>query len=234
MIGGFASEVQLARHVVAYWRSFGWKVYQEVRGPGAGGGGTCDVVVRADRLLVACEAKLFFGLDVLGQVLAWRGCAHVLYVAVPDGIGGRAGRLALEVARWKGVGVLDVSPGGSVLERVRPAILRRPPAVDRWKLHEEQETFAEAGNAGGQAWSPWRRTQAEVLRLVKEAPGIRTRELVEKVRHHYGANRAAEAALPRWIGTSLLPGIVGRVELRVCEGGRRRRVLCWYPAGAAP
>lgn len=231
MKGGFGSEVELARHVVAYWRSFGWKVYQEVRGPGAGGGGTCDVVVRADLLLVAVEAKLSFGLDVLGQVLAWRSCAHLLYVAVPETYrGGRGERLALEVAKWKGVGVLEVETGGQVRERVRPAILRRPPAVDRWKLHEEQETFAEAGNAGGQAWSPWRRTQSEILRLVKAQPGLRTRDLVDRIRHHYGGNRAAEAALPRWLKTDLLPGIVGKVEVRECEGGRRRRLLCWYPA----
>ena len=206
--------------------SLGFDVFQEVRGPLAGDG-VADIVARRGPALVVVECKMSLGLDVMAQALRWNLSADYCIVACPQGRGwdrSRSRRLAERVLRGEGLGFWSVDlldfygDGSRVREIVRPRRNRRLLWRDKWLLCPEQKTWAEAGNADGKAWSPWRRTQSEVNRVVREKPGMLTREVVEAIDHHYASDYLATRALPGWVrgvcygSKCLLPEIEVRKE----------------------
>ncbi len=76
-----ATEVELARPVVAWLGDLGWEVFQEV----SAGGSVADIVARRGPVLWVVEVKRSLGLSLLGQAHAWKRRAHRVSVAVPAG-----------------------------------------------------------------------------------------------------------------------------------------------------
>ena len=231
-------ETDLAAQVVAYLDNLGFDVYQEVRGPYASDG-VADIVGVRGAAVCVVECKMTFGLDVIAQAERW-WTADYRSVAIPVPTyrrkDSRARHLGLRLCEALGIGVIEVPESPSEFEEVRqivaPRLNRRSPGRlhRKWNLDEAQKSFAAAGNADGKAWSPWRRTQAEVYRVVRERPGLTTREVVAAINHHYTKDSLAMGALIRWTnggtyGKCLLP----EVELR--RDGRKFR---WFMRATEP
>lgn len=210
------SEQELAQAVVAWLGQGGWDVYQEVEV--GRGGRRCDVVAVKGRTLWAIECKASLGLAVLGQAHAWLGHAHRVSVAtraVKSEFGAR-------VAREFGIGWLVVSGGGggrrararaqgrgrlAVRTRVAPARGARISRRLADALCAEQKSFAPAGNARAQFWSPWKGTAAAVRAWVAEHPGGPFAEMVREVEHHYRTQATARSCLRRHIEDGLVAGV---------------------------
>jgi hypothetical protein len=218
-----ATEVELARPIVAWLADLGWEVFQEVAIPG---GARADIVARRGRVLWAIEVKRTLGLTLLGQALAWTRRAHRVSVAVPRGRDTTARRFALRAAAAEGIGVIvarQVYGGGvKVVERARPQLRRRVLGLE---LHEAQKTWAEAGNASGKRWSPFAQTCKLVREVVDEHPGLTVREVVERVDHHYASVASARGALLEWARAGLLEGVEAR------GGTKATGFYRFYPSG---
>jgi len=105
--------------------------------------------------------------------------------------------------------------------------------VMRESLHQEQKSYAKAGNAQGRAWSMFQKTREAVVEYVTENPGSLVREVVAGIEHHYGRrqpdkrkrDRAAAAALTKLADAGKLRGI----DARKVQG----RLLLWPAKGKA-
>ncbi len=186
-----ASEVELARPVVAWLDDLGWE----------------DIVARRGPVLWVVEVKRTLGLTLLGQAHAWKRRAHRVSVAVPVGRNTTARRFALHAAESEGIGIIEAWKCGDVKvsERTRPQLRRR---VLGFKLIEAQKTWAEAGNASGKRWSPFQETCKLVREVVEGSPGLTIREVVESVDHHYASTASARGSLLQWAREGALEGVV--------------------------
>jgi hypothetical protein len=210
-------ETELAAAVVAYLRDLGWDVHQEVGGPGP----RADIVAVKGPLLYVIETKMTLGLSVLGQARNWLGYANRVSVATPQPSRYR-NRTERYTARavlqdW-GIGLLEVSCRYSgeteVREELAPKLWRQTPTKCwlRDRLCDETRTYAAAGNNEGKFWSPFKATIAEIHRALKETPGLTTRQLVDRIKHHYHNDSLARSALPAWLRYGKIPGVRGGDE----------------------
>ena len=203
------SEQELAQAVVAWLAGRGWTVYQEVEV--SRGGRRCDVVAVRGDLLWAIECKTSIGFAVLEQAHGW--LRHAQRVSAATGRSRSA--FAAQVARDYGIGWLVVGARRRVRERVPPAERARVSQRLRRRLVEEQRTFAPAGNARAQFWSPWKATVLEVQAWAAAHPGGTFAEMVSQVRHHYRTAATARSCLRQHISDGLVPGV------RLERDGRR-------------
>lgn len=206
---GIKSEAQLGRLVVAWFQGQHWEVYQEVQT--RDGGPVADIVATHGPRLAVVECKVTLGLRVINQARRWAGSAHLVYVAVPWLRAGRDFTFACEVAARYGVGVLGVVPGmgdESVREIARPTLNRRAWAPElRRKLTDGHKTYAEAGNAEGRRWSPFRQTCAAVAAYAAQNPGVKLNELIKNIKTHYSSPATARVCIAKWAKLGKVPGI---------------------------
>lgn len=217
-------ETELAAAVVAYLRELDYDVHQEVGGPGP----RADIVAVRGPLLYVIETKMSLTLALLAQAHQWLSNANRVSVAIPSlrRYGNRPERaIAMRILREWGVGLLEVHAGYNetkVAELMAPQLRRHTPDQDwlRERLCDGTRTYAAAGNAENKFWSPFKSTVAEIHRVLRETPGLTTRELVGHIRHHYDRDSTARSCLPRWLRYGKIPGVRG-------EGERPMR---WYLA----
>jgi hypothetical protein len=229
-----ASEVALARPVLAWLSASGWDLYQEVQVET--GGSRADIVgVRGPHLCVV-EVKASLCLDLLAQAYEWvrRGLTNFVYAAAPAPrlmrdrwTPGR--RMANMILAEHGIGLVEVR-SDRVEETVHPAMFRRRSSESlRRALREEHKTAAPAGSRLGGHWTPFRATCESLRRLVEDRPGITMREAVlEMKQHHYASTSSAVSSLTHWIENGKVPGL----ELR--EDGRSRRLFAVPLAKVSP
>jgi hypothetical protein len=62
-----------------------------------------------------------------------------------------------------------------------------------------------AGSNQGGHWTPFKSTRDTMISMVKKAPGIPFKELLEKIDHHYASTASARSCLSKLIGTSVIP-----------------------------
>jgi len=207
------NEADLARPVVAWLQSLRWEVYQEVE---VGmGGKIADIVAVQGPLVWIIECKKSLSLAVLEQAHEWMGHAHYRAVAVPRTTRKVAGRnLAKKFLRDLGIGLLKSSHGGveSVSEVVKPKLNRRPVRLKTTleHLHEAQKTWAEAGNSGGERWTPFKQTVENFKKFIEENPSCTMKEAIDNIDTHYSTPGEARASLFVW----MRDGIIEGVELR--------------------
>ena len=209
------TEVELAAVVVDWLRGLGFIVYQEVQVKSHGR--SADIVARRSGIVWVIEAKLSLSLDVVEQALKWAGNAHYVAVAVPKGHRRHTslldGNLMSEVLEWKGVGLILADGDGSVVEQQHPKIHRRAnTAVITSALTERHETFASAGNADGQRYTPFRRTCDNLADIAAGWPGIQFKAALERLRHHYPTEQAAERFLFEAGTNGKIPGVKFQLE----------------------
>src|SRR5262245_58424125 len=97
-------ETELAKVVVDDLRARGWKVYQEVDVRGS----ACDIAAVMGTVLWAIECKVSLGVGVLAQARGWLDGANLVSVAVLPGRHSDGRRLAEDMAKTLGIGVLEV------------------------------------------------------------------------------------------------------------------------------
>lgn len=214
------SEVDVAKRVVEYLQDSGWEIYQEV----ASQGSAADIVGVKDHQCRIVEVKTSLTTEVCAQALNWSDsrAAHYVHVAVlrpvrKKGFRPRYSRgqeMLMRFLRSEGVGVFTVQFDSfrgeevvDILEKV-PARLSRKLGDDiRKDLYEKQKTYAEAGNAEGKRWTPWRETCENWAGFVSRHPGCSLKDCVERAGHHYGTESAARSSMWGWIKVNRVPGI---------------------------
>lgn len=231
---GFKNEEDLGAVIVEWLRDNKWDVYQEVE-PHRNGS-VADIVAVQGPLVWIIELKLSASWELLHQALQWKGWANFVSVAVPT-TGGKEHSAIFEMfCRQNGIGVIqarkswwygekDGAEKYKVEEEILPQLDRKAIFRDRVKnaLTDRHKTFSRAGNAKGLRFTPFKATCEEVLRRVKEKPGLTMKELMDGLKHHYHQDTTARACLAKWARRGVIEGV--RVE-------REGKVLRFYPAVA--
>ena len=217
-------ETDLAQPVIAWLEAQHWDVYQEVLMHG----GVADLVAKQGSLTWIVELRRTLGFDLLAQASHRMYWAHFVSVAVPVVQNSRARVEAEHVFRDRGLGILLVANhvkqvAEPRLNRSLSKFWRRHGSLSTYGLVEvraEQKVMARAGTPNGGHWTPYRQTCTEVLRRVREKPGLTTKEVFDHLKHHYASNAGARSSLLKWVLEDKVPGVVVRRE------GRSFR---WYP-----
>jgi hypothetical protein len=214
-------ETDLAAAVVAYLRDLEWDVHQEV---GGSYGPRADIAALRGRQLYIVETKLALGLAVIAQARHWMNRTHYVSVAVPmlRSSNTRDERhVAHQVLEQWGIGLLEVRGMGyetgslkdwQVEETLPPRLCRRIELGRlqrlRASLDDGTRTYAQAGNADGRFWSPFKATVAEIHRALRDARrDLTTKELIDQIKHHYRTDATARSTLPRWLAYGKIPGV---------------------------
>lgn len=214
-------EAKVAEGAKAWLEQAGWTVYSEVSmGQGSSRADLVGSIGPSHKLLSVVEAKTSLSLEVLEQASAWT--AHFRWVAVPQGkVARNNGTFGVRVAKWLGVGVLEVQWAGTEYARdpidnkwvkvpdrlVCRVVLDAP--IQRWggrpdaiarlraRLHEGQRTAKAGGTPGGGYWTPYRETMGLVkAKLVQAGPaGLDIGGIMADLKHHYASSASAKASL---------------------------------------
>lgn len=200
------SEEEMAGHVVAWLQDMDWTVYQEVQRYERGK--IADIVATRGKLIWVIETKLSLGFDVLEQAHYWRCHAHYVSVGVPPVKGGL--NFKEVVLRRFGIGCLVIGRYGhewTIREEVKPEMNRRLIPGLREKLRPEHQTWARAGNARGERFSPFKATCRAVAEFVAENPGTSLKQMLSCVSTHYRSTSTAHSALAGWIEDGKVKGV---------------------------
>lgn len=215
-------EVELARHVIAFLQGEGWTVYQEV---------VChnrraDIVATKGPLVWIVETKTGLGLAVLEQAHEWRNYAHfrsVAYEHVRSSRGYRGRNFAGIIAMKLGIGILAVDYDGTLSHGYSqpPEFDRRCSALHILRRHlvVPQQTYAEAGNAHGHFWSPYKQTCDALREYTSAHDGCLFKEAMEAITHHYKKDSTARSSMAKWISLGKVKG------LRLERDGKMLRIF---------
>lgn len=215
----FANESELAERIVQWLENQHWEVYQEVQCDA--NGAIADIVAIQRGLVWVIEAKKSLGFAVLSQAHAWLPYAHFISVAVPQvKRSHREHRFLWETSRHYGIGVFHVNPNIHCVDFgvdtvINPRLNRRcgyKYITD--SLTEHHKTFARAGNAEGQHWTPFQQTCREISTYVREHPGATLKELIANITTHYRCDSTARSCLAHWIRKGVVKGITATREGR--------------------
>lgn len=199
------TESDLARKVVMWLNEQHYEVYQEV----ASHRGIADIVAVMGGRLWVIETKTSMSLSVMAQAHRWQPYAHWVSVGVPYNSGHG---FPQKICQHFGIGIVRVKMTeasyrhSDVIETL-PAQLHRRALIKNWRFHEEQKTYAVAGNNNGSHWSPYKQTCSAIVSYVKDHPGCCLKEVVENIRHHYASRSGAKQCLSYWAQAGKVPGI---------------------------
>ena len=164
------------------------------------------------------------GLDVIYQAHGWHAFAHYISIGIPTKLRSKTFPFGKTVCKKFNIGVLSCDFSrlhrGGVNELVKPSLFRKPLKHLRRALHEEHKTYAQAGNADGKFWSPFKNTCQNLVREVSLNPGMTMKELINTVKHHYASETGARGSIVQWTRAGKIKG------LRLDESVRPMRV---YP-----
>lgn len=215
------SESELAERLVAWLESQGWDCYHEVEGAY---GGRADLIAVGDREVWCFETKITMSLALLEQAWRWTryAMAHRVVVVTPQlkKLGDVAGHhLVRSICSDNGIGWFTVGRNEAlpVHVSVDPKLHRRLCSHHLGTVvRPEHKTHARAGSQGGGFWTSFRGTCEQILKLVKERPGISIGECIGSIQHHYSTTSTARGA----ILTAAKKGIIEGVRLGTDERNR--------------
>lgn len=204
------TEIELAQHVIAYFKGEGWEVYQEV--PFLSW--VADIVVTKDDLIGVVECKQSYGFAVLEQGERWLKYANCVWVATwtPNRRSGRKGfDFGKLVAKKFGMGVITINPrqdpvtGREAVEpETRQSVLT---GLKELLRPEHQGGYAKAGSREGARFTKFAATCKALKELVAATPGLTLKEAVSKIKHHYASNSSAVSSLRHWIEKGKVKGV---------------------------
>lgn len=231
------TETELAAAVCKYLEDLQFEVFKEVQCEY--GGPIVDIVARRGRLLWAVECKTQLNATVCAQAERHLRDANLVSIAVPTS----RNRTNYVVKSWlertakdQGIGIIQVDrwewqdPADRLIveESARPKFRRKRSRMLEKTLHEGHKNYAEAGNAEGLRWSPFKATCDKVLSFVKRNPGCTVAELIEEIDHHYRSVTSAKQSIVKWARLGKVPGV------RVEEGRPVRLYSTDASAGGSP
>ncbi len=205
------TEVEIALAVIAFQEDEGYETFKEVFYEGW----TADIVSTRGRDTIVTEAKLSRSIAVVTQATRWKGYATQIYVAVPKRKQGDSYEWdrALHLA---GIGEFTVDDEGEVIRARSPLRWRVDGLGIRAVLKIQHKTFAEAGNAKSERWSPFKEQARALLAAVKAKPGITLQEFTR-------GDDYASASLRRNIKRGAIKGLVVRSGKVYEEGFNRHK-----------
>jgi hypothetical protein len=195
------TEQELAARVVAGLEAGGATVYQEVTMYRQ----ICDIVAVQGPVIHAVECKRSVTLHLLDQAYRWISYAHYVSIVAPS-TGLRNRKIVRAFLRTYGIGWLYPATWGGPFHIFLPPALHRNIRSDlKDALSEGHRTHAPAGTAQGGRYTPWRATTERLVQLVRSTPGIRIKDAVEAIDHHYASAASARNALAKQIRNGLIP-----------------------------
>ncbi len=195
-------ETEIASAVVVELQDMGWEVYQEVQVNALGP--IADIVAIRGSVSWVIEVKRSRTFAVLDQAQEWLRCANMVSVATPRTKTRGPSRTWCHVLEHFGIGWWV---GGQVHTWPRLSRKLPPSGGIASVLHEEQKTVCLAGSANGGHWTPFRATVDRLKKVVREFPGIRLSEAVEKADHHYASRNGAISSLRSYINSGVIKGL---------------------------
>lgn len=205
-----SSESDLAKKIIAWLEGNGWDCYQEVF---VGNGyPRPDIVARRGAAIHIIECKLSASLALLDQAYHWRDQANYISVATPL----RCGSVSFRVfCQTFGIGKIVCHVDWEQLEcsyDLYPTFRRGKPFGYKWAdlLNPRQKTYADAGNADGKFFSPFKNTVEQLEKIAIEKPGIRLSEAIKEIEHHYSADTTARSCIYQWIKNGVIKTV--RIE----------------------
>lgn len=216
------TEETIATRLQNWLTAQGWDCYPEVQ---LRSGTRVDLVATRGPIVHAIEVKTTASLAVLEQAMGHRRMFHLVSVATPytKSQGFRS------VCRAFGIGWIRIHDEVWIPEEperwrreAQPARIEIAPILDRSahaaarrireRLSPQHKRFS-PGNASCAYWTPYRATCEQILREVQREPrGVPLRELVRRIKHHYGSDATAVSCLRKWIQAGKVPGVVETMD----------------------
>jgi hypothetical protein len=198
-------EIDLAKKVIDYLKQENWEVYQEVSLSRYHGGIADIYAVRNITWII--ETKTSLSMALLEQAYDRKKFAHYVSIAIPSSKRSSKGRsFAQRVCKLYGIGVIEVKKRGGIYIPVDPKLFRKPSLPT---LHEEQKDYAEAGGKGGY-FTPFKRTVSNLNSIVAANPGIKFKDMMKELEHHYASDNTARSSIMKWIKH----GVIDSVEIK--------------------
>jgi len=217
----FKSETKLAEVIIQYLKEMGWEVYQEVQISSYGK--IADIVARQGNLIWILECKLSLSLTLIGQAKNWLRYGHYVSIVTPTKRSSTSYYIAEDILEHYGIGHFQVSNYGyneelSISQRISPKLNRKAMAnyIVRY-LTDKQKSWAKAGNSYGLRYTPFQDTKDQLIRVVKDNPGITMKEIIKDINHHYSSDASAKGSLLQWINKGVIK------EVRVKRDGKKYR-----------
>lgn len=185
------TEVELARHVIAWLEADGAEVWQEVMA-----GDRADIVARKGPLVSVVETKCQTSFYLIAQGVRWLKKAHHVWIATPMRKFRYKEQEVIEsCCRYYGIGWLafynfEVGHYSNEYPIKCYPNLNRNADTQRItsRLCDEQKTFAEAGS-NGKFWTPFKGVVRDVQNFVDKNPGCLLREIVDGIESPYNRNK---------------------------------------------
>lgn len=154
-------------------------------------------------------------------VFTTNGFAHYRSICIPSRKNGvYPGMLAYDWCRDAGVGIFQISSPkpdfkgdiqngeiGQVRVGLNPRLYRHVRRDWSNVLCDEQKTYAVAGNADNEYYSPFKGTVSAVKKYLKDHPGATMKEVIDNVETHYTSSATARSSLMQWINKGIIKGI---------------------------
>ena len=214
----FKAETEIAEIIIPYLKEMGWEVYQEVQPRNHGS--VADIVATQGQLVWVLECKNSFGLAVMSQAYDWKKYAHYVSIVVPHSYRDNNNNIKKEILNYFGIGCYqvlkqeryDMKGYVNKVTQFFPVKLNRQAMahVIRECLTEEHKTWAKAGNANGDRFTPFQNTKKQLIATVRQYPGITIKELITSIDHHYSNEASAKVSILQWIHK----GIISEIQLK--------------------
>ena len=211
-------ETEVAKLSMPYFKDLGWEIYQEVQLQH--GGIIFDFVFKRGKIIGIGEVKNNFSWKLLDQCVERKFYANFVWAITPNV---KHGSIIEQTCHAFGIGWITTP---CLQQRVCPILNRK--ALTHYfdgVLHEQHKTYAEAGNAKSERWSPFKQTCENVVEIVNNKPGIKMKDLMKKLDHHYANDATAKSALATWGWKGMIRGVKLKNE---------NNRLKWYPDKPSP
>lgn len=211
----FKLETEVAEIIIPYLKQMGWEVYQEVQIDS----NIADIIATQGKIVWVLECKKSLSLNVMAQAYKWRRYAHYVSIVVPTKKRWNTELLLKNILDYLGIGCYMVSKPDNISEFAPVKLNRKVMSYYITNsLTEQHKTWAKAGNANGNRYTPFQHTKDNLIREVRKNPGITLKQLIKSIDHHYASEASAKGSLLSWIHQ----GVINEVELR--REGRQYKI----------
>lgn len=197
-------EYELAEKFIESFNGTDYEIYQEIETYI----GIADIVLKHANFTWAIEVKTSLSLQVIAQ--AWYN--QMIYnfssicVPSPRRTCSKGADFAHKACADKGIGIFKIDRYGNVSEILK-AKFNRQILKHRINLVDQQKTYAKAGNANGDRWTPFNQTVSELKRYIKKYPGCKLKDALMNIGHHYASLSSAQNSIRQWINSGVIQGI---------------------------